>query len=80
VVKKGIEITGLIQVSYHLDNEKTKSREIRSLLHGCKDLRCDHLIVITGDYENEETVEWFGLKGKVRFIPLWKWLLNPDFS
>lgn len=36
-------------------------------------------MVITGDYENEETVEWFGLKGKVRFIPLWKWLLNPEF-
>jgi predicted AAA+ superfamily ATPase len=80
VVKKGIEITGLIQVCYRVDNEKTKTREIRSLLHGCKDLKCDHLIVITGDYENEETVEWFGIKGKVRFIPLWKWLLNPEFS
>lgn len=79
VVKKGIEITGLIQVSYSVDNEKTKTREIRSLLHGYKDLKCDHLIVITGDYENEETVEWFGLKGKVRFIPLCKWLLNPEF-
>ncbi|MGD2087253.1 MAG: ATP-binding protein [Candidatus Aminicenantes bacterium] len=80
VVKKGNEITDLIQVSYRVDNEKTKTREIRSLLHGCKDLKCDHLIVITGDYEDEESVEWFGLKGKVCFIPLWKWLLDPDFS
>jgi len=51
----------IIKVSYRVDNEKTKSREIRSLLHGCKDLGCDHLIVITGG------VVWF--KGKSSLYP-----------
>jgi predicted AAA+ superfamily ATPase len=75
VVKEGLNVTQLIQVSYDVDNEKTKSRELRALLHGAKDLRCSNLTVITADYENTETVEWYGTKGSVRFIPLWKWLL-----
>jgi len=33
-------------------------------------------MVITEDYDAEEEVEWFGMKGEVRFVPLWKWLLE----
>ena len=51
-------------------------REIRALLHAKKDLKCKNLIVITNDYEYEQNVEWFGMKGKIKFIPLWKWLLK----
>ncbi|HLP47299.1 MAG TPA: ATP-binding protein, partial [Candidatus Kapabacteria bacterium] len=76
VVKEGLEITQLIQVCYSIADEKTKAREIRALIHGYQDLKCGNLMIITGDYENEETVEWFGIKGKVHFIPLWKWLLE----
>ncbi len=32
-------------------------------------------VVLTYDYEGEEEFEWFGRKNKVKFIPLWKWLL-----
>lgn len=76
VVKEGLEITQLIQVCYSIPDEKTRAREIRALIHGYRDLNCSNLMVITGDYENEETVEWFGIKSKVRFIPLWKWLMD----
>lgn len=75
VVKKGLAVSELIQVCYNLDNEKTKAREVRSLLHGLKDLKCDNLTVVTGDYENTEAIEWYGTRGEVQFIPLWKWLL-----
>jgi predicted AAA+ superfamily ATPase len=68
----------LIQVCYNIDDERTKARELRALLHASRDLKCEHLTVITGDYEGTETVEWYGIKGNVRFIPLWKWLLNTD--
>lgn len=76
VVKQGLEITGLYQVCYNLDNEKTKTREIRALLHGAKHLRCKNLTVITGDYEGVEEAEWYGIKGTVHFVPLWKHLQN----
>jgi predicted AAA+ superfamily ATPase len=78
VVKKKLEIHRLIQVCYDVEDEKTRAREIRALLHGAKDLMCDNLLVITGNYENEEKVEWFGLKEKIRFVPLWKWLSGMD--
>jgi hypothetical protein len=75
VVKQGLEITELIQVCYNVKDEKTRNREIRALLHGSKDLHCHNLIVITGDYENSETIEWYGIKEEIKFVPLWKWLL-----
>lgn len=30
------------------------------------------------NYSGEENLEWFGIKRKVKFIPLWKWLLIVD--
>jgi predicted AAA+ superfamily ATPase len=41
-----------------------------------EELRCKNLLVITSNKEGEEEFEWFGIKGKVKFIPLWKWLLE----
>jgi len=76
VVKRGLEISELIQVCYDVKDEKTRNRETRALLHGFKDLHCSNLTVITGDYENTETIEWYGTKGEIKFVPLWKWLLD----
>lgn len=39
------------------------------------DLKCRNLVVITGDYESTDTIEWYGVKEKIQFILLWKWLL-----
>jgi len=33
-------------------------------------------LIITEDYEGKEKVEWFGTKKDIKFIPLWKWLLE----
>ena len=76
VVKEGIKIKQLIQVCYNLENNDTKSREIRALLKAGEELRCKNLVIITSDKEEEENVEWFGIKGKIKFVPLWKWLLS----
>lgn len=76
IVKEGIKIRSLVQVCYSLENPETKKREIRALLNAGKELMCDDLLVLNSDYEGEETLEWFGIKGKIKFVPLWKWLLE----
>lgn len=78
VIKQGLEVRQLVQVSYNITTEKTKSRETRSLLYASEELKCDELIIITADYAGEETVEWYGIKRKIKFIPLWEWLLSPE--
>ncbi len=76
VVKKGVKVDRLIQVCYDTGDIKTKNREVRALLKAGIELGCDSLFIITEDYEEEEIASWFGIKGKIRFVPLWKWLLT----
>lgn len=76
VIKKGSEVRQLIQVCYDLSEEKTKEREVRNLINASKKLRCKNLLIITGDYEGQEEISWFGTEGTITFIPLWKWLLS----
>ena len=76
VIKNNGKIDKLIQVSYDISDQDTKKREIRALLKASKALKCKNLLVINKDYYGEEDLEWFGIKRKIKFIPLWKWLLN----
>jgi len=72
VVKSSEKVIRLIQVTYVRGRDDIEEREIESLLKASKKLRCNDLLIITYDYEGEEKV-----KGKkIRFIPLWKWLLQ----
>lgn len=72
VIKHGIKVEQLIQVTYAKTTEDVKEREVESLLRASEALSCEDLMVITWDYENDINV-----KNKViRFIPLWKWLLE----
>ncbi len=75
VVKQGIEITQLIQVCYNISDIQVKEREKRALLKASQELKCNNLLLINEDYEGEEEFKWFNTKGKIKFIPLWKWLL-----
>jgi len=72
VVKEGIKIKQLMQVCYNLEDIETKQREIRALIKASEELKCNDLIVINWDYENEEKIN----RKKIKFIPLWKWLLK----
>ena len=76
IIKEGKQIKELVQVCKDIANPETKQREVRALLKASKELRCKNLIVITEKYETEEEAEWFGLHGKIKFIPIWKWLLE----
>lgn len=74
IVKKGIKIKQLIQVCYNIENYDTKKREIDSLILASKELKCNDLLIITEYTEGTETVN----KKKIKFVPLWKWLLGMD--
>lgn len=74
VIKEDFHVKHLIQVCYDLE-ESVRKREISALLSAGKELRCKDLIVITRDYEREERI-----RGKrIKFVPLWKWLLRIDW-
>ncbi len=72
VVKQNSKVKQLIQVCWNIHEYRTKKRELKPLLKASKELKCKNLLVITSDYESEEKI--YGKK--IRFIPLWKWLLN----
>jgi hypothetical protein len=72
VLKEGTKINQLIQVCYSLENEETKKREIKGLLKASEELKCNNLLIIT--WEEEEEVKQDNKLIKV--VPLWKWLLS----
>lgn len=78
LVKEGLRITKLIQATYANSFDEIDHREIRALLHAKELFKKDkpELLIITWNYEDEKQVSWFGKKGRVKFIPLWKWLLQ----
>ncbi len=77
VIKEGLKIKELIQVTYANTFDEVDHRELRALLKAGELLKCKNLTVISWDYEDEREIKWFGRKGKIKFIPLWKWLLKP---
>ena len=71
VLKEGLKVRRLIQVTYANARDEIEEREIKSLLKASELLRCRNLLCITWDYEGEERI-----KGKkIKFLPLWKWLV-----
>ncbi len=78
VLKEGTAIIRLIQVCHNLNDIKTREREEKSLLKASQELKCSNLLVINADYEGEEEKQWFGVSGKIRYIPLWKYLLQNE--
>ncbi len=72
VVREGLKTKQLIQVCYDTEDFNTKERELKSLIKASKELKCNDLLVVTRDHEAEEE-----FKGKkVKFISLWKWMLE----
>ena len=63
---------------YDISNYNTREREIKSLIKASKELKCSDLLIITMDYENEELFNLDSNRKKIKFVPLWKWLLSVD--
>jgi predicted AAA+ superfamily ATPase len=78
IVQQEMKITQLVQVCYSMGEPKIKDREIRSLLKAGAEFNCKRMIVVTNDYEQNESHSWFGNTGEIEFIPLWKWLDRAD--
>ncbi len=74
IVKENLKVKQLIQVCYDISDLNTKEREIKALLKGSKELRCKNLLIITEDKEGEETIK----KKKIKYLPMWKWLLEKN--
>ena len=73
VIKQGLKVKQLIQVTYASGLDEVEKRELRSLVKAAETFKKDkpELLVITWDLEDE-----IKFKGKkIRFVPLWKWLL-----
>jgi predicted AAA+ superfamily ATPase len=72
VLKEGLKVKQLIQVTYASNKDEVEKREIKALIKASELLKCKNLLCITWDYEDEVKVE----NKKVKFLPLWKWLLE----
>ena len=72
ILKDDKKLNQLIQVSYINSKEEIKEREVKSLIKASNELKCNNLLIITWDYESEHK---HGNKN-IKFIPLWKWLLD----
>jgi predicted AAA+ superfamily ATPase len=71
VVKEGERVKQLIQCCYEVEDKNVKRREITALLKASREVACNNLLIVTWNYEGEEETNGT----KVRFVPLWKWLM-----
>jgi len=72
VIREGLRIKQLVQVTYVHSKDELDKREIRSLLKVSEILECKDLLIITWDYEDVLKIN----NSEIKCIPLWKWLLN----
>ena len=77
LLKEGTRVKGLLQVSYQRDDasQESEKREKKALLEASEELRCEDLMILTWD---KEVIEKVGRK-RLKWVPLWKWLLKPKF-
>ncbi len=72
LIKKGRKIITLIQSCLDLSDYQTKEREIKALIRASKKLNYHNLLILTSNDEGEEKIK----DKKIKYILLWKWLLN----
>jgi predicted AAA+ superfamily ATPase len=72
VIKEGLEIKQLIQVTYASSSDEIEKREIKALLKASELLDCRDLLIISWDYEGEIKAN----NKTIKCLPLWKWLLK----
>jgi hypothetical protein len=75
VLKAGKDVVQLVSVCTDVREPDVRKRELRAILKASRELRCKQLLILTRDHEEDLKVEG----RKVRFLPLWRWLLErPD--
>ena len=75
VVQHGTEVSQLIQVTWKMENEETRRREIEGLLEASALTGCDNMLIITFDREEVISLD----DGRtIKVTPAWKWLLSRE--
>lgn len=76
LLRKGYKTEKLIQVCYDLSHQKTLKREINALKEASDELRCNKLLIITWD--KDENIENNGLQ--IEVISAYNWLQGISFQ
>lgn len=72
VFQRNESVIQLIQVTWEMTDENTRTREVNGILEASQATGCDKLFIITK--EEESTIETEGKQ--IYVIPAWKWLLS----
>jgi hypothetical protein len=72
LLKEGVEIKELIQVTYASGRDEIEEREVKSLLKASKETGCKNLRIITWNYEGVDKID----NRTIKFTPLWECLLT----
>ena len=68
-----MECLKIVSICFDIEEPDVKKRELKAFTEANEELNCDDLLVISWDYEKEERIK----DKKIKFIPLWRWLLDP---
>ena len=72
VVQRGVKIDRLIQVTWNMDDEETRRREINGLIEASEATGCRNLFIITADTSEEIKLE--DDDRVIHVLPAWRWL------
>ena len=72
LVKDKNQIMEAIQVAVHLDDKRTRNREIKGLINTCKRYHLDRGTILCMDHEEEFAVEGIS----IQVLPAWRYVLN----
>ena len=73
VAQRGVDVISLIQVTWDMSNDDTRSREINGIVEASKATGCKNLYIITYDSVEEINIDNDIV---IHVIPVWRWLLD----
>lgn len=72
IVCNGNKATGVYQVSYNIENPKTRRREVNGAITAAKTTKCNDVYILT-DHQSETIVQ-NGIK--IKAMPVWEWIVR----
>lgn len=72
IVCNGNKATGVYQVSYNIENPKTRRREVNGAITAAKTTKCNDVYILT-DHQSETIVQ-NGIN--IKAMPVWEWIVR----